>query len=479
MRLWMSVGRGLVATLLLGGSGCSIFKSRPPSPLPSPSSDLTVTHFWGTPLSGPQVPAPNAPASTPAAALQLHITWLGLATLPTNLPPPLGASARLILASRHGQPVQPTAVLTLATHYAEGADAVARFDQLQKMPAQKRVTINSVDDLLPAGATSAWFLTDTADMQAITPHEVELDISRPPATTAATKSISPVELALGLTDAVTASTAASDSSAESQPRREQVLFDAPGGPLPHQSLLILPLNFAHSPCKGLAILLTIQTPDSSPGIINQFAQITDDLKLSATNAAAVVPGSFAAAAMQSNVNSALSAMTFFDQRRQGLVYLAGRCNAPLCQDVAMVADNATLQQLSNQIIRSTRGIDMSQAALLGSLLDVTTMQWLAKQQAEGKLSDVLTGVLLEHTGEAGRHSSSLELVCKNLSSQADLRTRLIAENLIYLEDSSPASRVRAYDWLAARGQAPAGYDPLGPARQRRDALEKALAQPHQ
>jgi len=145
----------------------------------------------------------------------------------------------------------------------------------------------------------------------------------------------------------------------------------------------------------------------------------------------------------------------------------------------MVADNATLQQLSNQIIRSTRGIDMSQAALLGSLLDVTTMQWLAKQQAEGKLSDVLTGVLLEHTGEAGRHSSSLELVCKNLSSQADLRTRLIAENLIYLEDSSPASRVRAYDWLAARGQAPAGYDPLGPARQRRDALEKALAQPHQ
>jgi hypothetical protein len=49
-----------------------------------------------------------------------------------------------------------------------------------------------------------------------------------------------------------------------------------------------------------------------------------------------------------------------------------------------------------------------------------------------------------------------------------------AENLVALEDSSPAARVRAFDWLAARAKAPRDFDPLGPAGQRRAALDKAM-----
>jgi hypothetical protein len=37
--------------------------------------------------------------------------------------------------------------------------------------------------------------------------------------------------------------------------------------------------------------------------------------------------------------------------------------------------------------------------------------------------------------------------------------------------------VRAFDWLRARDKAPADYDPLSPLKQRRAALEKALAAP--
>ena len=51
------------------------------------------------------------------------------------------------------------------------------------------------------------------------------------------------------------------------------------------------------------------------------------------------------------------------------------------------------------------------------------------------------------------------------------------ENLIALEDSAPAARVRAYDYLAARGKALPGYDPLAPAKARRAALEKAREVP--
>jgi hypothetical protein len=54
----------------------------------------------------------------------------------------------------------------------------------------------------------------------------------------------------------------------------------------------------------------------------------------------------------------------------------------------------------------------------------------------------------------------------------DLYARIIAEQQIALEDNSPAVRVRAYDWLNERGAGPADYNPLGPARERRAAIDK-------
>ena len=60
--------------------------------------------------------------------------------------------------------------------------------------------------------------------------------------------------------------------------------------------------------------------------------------------------------------------------------------------------------------------------------------------------------------------------------QRDEHLRLVEENFIYLEDISPASRSRAFDWLAARDLAPSGYDPLAPIETRREALERADAE---
>jgi hypothetical protein len=476
MRLGMLLARGGLATLLLVVSGCAIFKPKTPSPITATDTALTVAHYWGTSLSGPQAQAAATATAPLDTALQFHVKWLGLASVPADLPPPLGPRTRLILARQQGQPVQPTATLTVRTHCADASDAIARFDALQNQPPQNQVLIRDVTDLLPTGATTAMILTDNGDPRYPVQREIELDITRPAMVSAATQGASPVELALAFTDAAPPPPDKKDNSPP-QSMRERVVFDAPTGPMPRQLLLIMPMKFAGSPCQSLAILLTIDKPSNTPESARQYAEVMKDLQTSVREAAAIAPGSFKAASEQSNVTSALSAMTRFPDRRQALVYLAGQCNALLCRDVAMVADNDTLKTLGQQIVTSTKGLDISQSELLGSLLDVATMQMLAQQQADGKLSDVLTGVLLEHTGEAGRHSSSMEQVCKNLKNQKDLGTRLIAENLIYLEDNSAASRIRAYDWLAAKGHAPAGYDPLGPSRQRRDALEKALASP--
>jgi hypothetical protein len=64
---------------------------------------------------------------------------------------------------------------------------------------------------------------------------------------------------------------------------------------------------------------------------------------------------------------------------------------------------------------------------------------------------------------------------RGATSRAELAVRLWNENRILLEDASPASRVRAFDWLALRGLAPAGFDPLAPLAERRAALEALAA----
>jgi hypothetical protein len=87
----------------------------------------------------------------------------------------------------------------------------------------------------------------------------------------------------------------------------------------------------------------------------------------------------------------------------------------------------------------------------------------------------LSAVLTNYAGEPGRHASSIKEILHGVSSRQDLENRLLAENLIFLEDSSPAARVRAFGWLTARHQAPMGFDPLGSPRDRRNALENGIA----
>src|SRR5690606_39767088 len=91
----------------------------------------------------------------------------------------------------------------------------------------------------------------------------------------------------------------------------------------------------------------------------------------------------------------------------------------------------------------------------------------------GTLPPEMRTLLVLHAGEAGRRAASLEEALSAARSLEDLRSHLAAENAIYLEDNDPAARVRAFEWLSARGLAPSGYDPLAPAESRSAALEAA------
>jgi hypothetical protein len=207
--------------------------------------------------------------------------------------------------------------------------------------------------------------------------------------------------------------------------------------------------------------------------VQAVALARDDLERAARQAAArphlLATGSSATAALQ----MALQSLSDSSERRAALAFMAEQTGARLCEEAALVADDALLARLADAI--SARGATVaSTPEELGWEMDRATFELHAELLSGGKLPPELSVVLVAYAGEAGRNSASVEEVGKSLGTRAAFEARLVAENLIFLEDSSPAARVRAFDWLAARGQAPAGYDPLGPLRERRDALDKAL-----
>jgi hypothetical protein len=192
-----------------------------------------------------------------------------------------------------------------------------------------------------------------------------------------------------------------------------------------------------------------------------------------------------------------------------MIYLAGQTGATLCADAVLVADEPNLAGLAAAVRKAvppaaaapqtrpaagdptlasantpgagaavpgaSRGA--ADPAALGWTLDLTTLQFLGEALNAAKLPPELASVLMLHAGEAGRHAASIEQLARGVSGRADFDGRVLGENLIFLEDSSPSSRVRAYDWLQSQGRAPPGYDPLGPPKARRAALDRSLAGP--
>jgi hypothetical protein len=134
-----------------------------------------------------------------------------------------------------------------------------------------------------------------------------------------------------------------------------------------------------------------------------------------------------------------------------------------------------LAQLTQNIEEGGRDLAgvVAQGGGLGWLLERSALQLLADRAEEQPLPPELLSILLRHVGEPGRFTASLIDIAATCGSTAALRERLVQENLQYLEDSTAAARVRAFDWLDARGLAPAGFDPLAPLAARRAALAAA------
>lgn len=462
----MSRARWLFAPLLAALVACDSLRTSEQPELPTPKLDASVEHRVGELLGATAGPGAAATlALDDVQSCALRAMWLE--STPSG-GVPLAARARLVTAQRGGEAIEPRSQLARGAKLLRGVEAQAALAR----PGRRREVV--ADELaLPRGVTATLALL----AEEVVPAEdgtgvrkelrVELGRSRDGA----------IALAIVLEDLLATDADDEEPDERDDPlalvRRESlVLEDAPiadGEPL----LLSFAPERAGEP--ALALVVTCSSTASAKALERCVAQARE----AEQGARARTAWLGSRESRQRQIETALQALEDGGRRRAALLFLAAESSAELCADLALDADEALLEAAAVALARQLPDAARLAAdgATLGWALERGCVQFLAERASTQPLEVELRAAVLRRTGELGRSPAALldvALAARNLD---DFRTRIVTENLVLLEDNHPAARVRAYDWLAARGAAPEGYDPLAEESSREAALERAGGTP--
>lgn len=438
--------RGLFLALPLLFPACSTPPPPPPGPLEPPEVASLVDCYQGTPLSGPR--AGTWSGRDPTAALRVRLTPVALERVPEGILRPLAGQQRLIASVGSGS------ALHAISHLAPGARAEvisSAYGLAQVLLAGgtgRAASMRQLEAALPAGVTARFRLERDAAADGLLPsHEaLVLLVGR--------DEDGALDLGIGVEDA---------RGADGQPRAELQLLGPFRGPRLELGL-VLPVPFERCEARAIALLLSVEespTPGQPGWAAHQeaFMRCLGDLARSAV--LAEVRGARPAPALRPIPAGTLEGVCDPTRRRTCLLALAEGTGAALCADLALTGDEAALEAVAARVPAegSVDGWRLERAAaahLIGLAQEEEPPAWVESLLARhaGGLS-LLPGTLL-----ATLEADGLEAWL----------ARLAAENRALLEEGWPALRLRAAEWLAARGKLPEGYDPLGPAAARAAAL---------
>lgn len=477
----------LIAVVLLAGMvwGCT----HEPPPLLAPAVQPEVSHFVGTPLSGPQ--AGNVQAEMLADSWVVKVNFLGLEQLPAiAATEPLDKDQRikLILATRQGHPIVATGRLTQTVRIVP--NAMGFLNDLRAGKLGRTVPICAQQGALTHGTTIRLGITDPSSAL------------RPMAEEAWVKTI---QLQFGREQAASdyqAAVVVADLQGETEEPAKEEDQPMPGNnynakpPTPTEPpvyqkefavytpppaaqvfALVVPMHFSSSTIKGVLAVVQILTEPTAAARQQANKDALKDLRLSteATTRNVVVldppewPG----------LSAAMAELGEPQRQRQALSYMATSAGARVTADAVLAADPSGLAIIADRV-----GKDLAVATAikpapgrkyLGWVIERACLYSLAWMQSAAKLSPELSAAMAINCGQAGRDASTFADVIGASISQQDFENHLAAANFEYLEDASRTARVRAYDWLSWRGLAPpasCGYDPRGKLSECRAALRR-------
>jgi hypothetical protein len=484
----------LIPALLavLAPTGCRSIEPAP-GPLPIPAVAVEAIHFSGSPLSGPL--GEPVPAADPDDALQAVVTWIALESVPAGALKPLIDSARLITSTHGDSPIQPSARLSPGGRLGRIDDAELYLARLAAGDFGRSTPVARLRGALPPGVTAAFSAFDRTprshpEHESPLERRAEIQIHRARPDGTGASGASEVQVVLLLEDiAVIDEERDDDDDGGEQPARERrhvylsekVLLDSFASNGLHHLVLILPSPFQESPAGALAVVISI-TPAPRTDKYEKVrhaaavARCLDDLWLSALRVRSASRPASPAELEWSSLVSALKRVAVPESQRTVLVHLAGAVESPLAEDLVMTAPHPLVGVLAEGVLEEIGSGPVRDRAALAWILERGAYELLAGMLENSQATPELEALLVRHAGEAGRHAPTLRGALAAAGGLDGLTRSLLEENIICLEDPSPASRTRAFDWLAARGRAPAGYDPLAPSRERRAALERTAAE---
>lgn len=414
--------------------------------------DLNWSAYQGTTL--------GAPATQPADRVEgwlVHTVLVVVDRDPGQVLQPLSARGRLFAQAQQGDPIAASASVTRGVRIGVDAEADLFASRLFDGQFGPTAMLSDQSAVLSSGVT----LEVAADKAS---RGIELRLHR--------RADDRMELLVIVEQEADRTIEAGEPAAGII--RESVLVDDLALNVAHPIVLILPTRWAGSKTKAIIALFEIAMPSSDHTYLDAQARTTDLLTRSAARAAARPTELPVTNDAWGGYELALRRSDAPGKRRSALNYVAAQTGSTIAHDIIVTGDESTLGQYTALLLRSMAASNLPrEPSLLGWLMDRAALELCVTLSAAAPLSPELASVLTIHGGEAGRNTASLGDLIKDVRNRDDLQTRLTVENLIYLEDSSPAARVRAFDWLSARGKAPAGYDPLGPLQQRRAALEQS------
>ena len=342
----------LPALVLALAAGC--VSQQKPQPLSVPAVTLTQTHYLGDAVSGPLRGALDADALT--GAIVAHVRLYAATDITSDKLESLGTATRLVLAVRDRQPMLATDTLTSASRWASSTAADAFATQLDAAPPQQVVKWQEENLVIPPGVTAAINATDD-------------------------KNHHTVQILIGNAEGQPGSPQAEVSLVQSEEQavlRPIIVKDGV------TAALVIPFQPTDSKSKYLAAIVRFDKPPAQPD--DTLTAMVDACREDVQRESDLANKAWA----QRMTTQPTGEWPVFDAARQAatdskniraaMVALAAQTGAALLRDVYLVADEAMLSKMFDDVatrVAADTAPDHSTAALAW-LMDQSTLQTLVR-----------------------------------------------------------------------------------------------------